>query len=183
MPDTMTPIDWTLPADEILADLLADVWVPTNAAITVAEIVTAVGTDGARLVVGTLQTGAGFDPLLASSYQALSTVGMSLSGADRQSMIDELAVGGQWPDAVRDGVMALGGVWVANWWLRGFTSEPDLSFVEFLQSRNAAIESTEQMINDASDRINAASEARRAAIDDPAKTGAEIVAATVEAFG
>ena len=176
MPDTMTPIDWTLPADEILADLLADVWVPTNAAITVAEIVTAVGTDAARLVVGTLQTGAGFDPLLASSYQALSTVGMSLSGADRQSMIDELAVGGQWPDAVRDGVKALGGVWVGRWSLEGFDAEPTLAVVQFEQSRNLAIEST-------ATRINAASEARRAPIDDPAKTGAEIVAATVEAFG
>jgi hypothetical protein len=32
------------------------------------------------------------DPLLWSSYQAISTVGMSLSGADRQAMIDKLAV-------------------------------------------------------------------------------------------
>ena len=176
MADAMTPIDWTLPAADILAELLTDVWQPTNAAITVSEIVTAVGTDAARLVVGTLQTGAGLDPLLSSSYQAISTVGMSLSGNDRQSMIDELAVAGQWPDAVRDGVKALGGVWVANWMLRGFASEPDLSFIEFLQSRELAIESTAK-------RINAASEARRAASDDSEATGAEIIAATVEAFG
>jgi hypothetical protein len=42
--------------------------------------------------------------------------------------------------------------------------------------RDAAIQST-------ATRINAASEAFRSAIDDPDATGAEIVAATVEAFG
>lgn len=126
----MTPIDWTKPAEEILADLLTEVWVPTNAAITVAEIVTAVGTDAARLVVGTLQAGAGLDPLLSSSYQAISTVGMSLSGADRQAMINDLAVGGQWPDPVRDAVKALGGVWVGRWSREGFDAEPTLSQVE-----------------------------------------------------
>jgi hypothetical protein len=130
MVEPMNPIDWTLPATEILAELLTDVWQPTDAAITVAEIVTAVGTDAARLVVGTLQAGAGLDPLLSSSYQAISTVGMRLSGADRQAMIDELAVGGSWPDAVRDGVKALGGVWVGRWSLEGFDAEPTLSQVE-----------------------------------------------------
>jgi hypothetical protein len=123
----ITPIDWTLPAADILAELLTDVWQPTDAAITVAEIVAAVGTDAARLVVGTLQAGAGLDPLLSSSYQAISTVGMSLSGADRQAMIDELAVGGSWPDAVRDAVKALGGVWVKRWSLEGFDAEPTLA--------------------------------------------------------
>jgi hypothetical protein len=130
----ITPIDWTLPAADILAELLTDVWQPTDAAITVAEIVTAVGTDAARLVVGTLQAGAGLDPLLASSYQAVSTVGMSLSGADRQAMIDELAVGGSWPDAVRDAVKALGGVWVKRWSLEGFDTEPTLVEVEAAQA-------------------------------------------------
>jgi hypothetical protein len=139
MVDEMNPIDWTLPAADILAELLTDVWKPTDAAITVAEIVTAVGTDAARLVVGTLQTGAGFDPLLSSSYQAISTVGMSLSGADRQAMIDELAIGGEWPDAVRDGVKALGGVWVGRWSLEGFDAEPTLSQVEARKDEEAEV--------------------------------------------
>ena len=137
MADAMTPIDWTLPAADILAELLTDVWQPTNAAITVSEIVTAVGTDAARLVVGTLQSGAGLDPLLSSSYQAISTVGMSLSGDDRQSMIDELAVSGQWPDAVRDGVKALGGVWVGRWSLEGFDAEPTLAQIEQRKAADA----------------------------------------------
>ena len=138
MSDT-TPIDWTLPTADILAELLTDVWQPTNAAITVAEIVTAVGTDAARLVVGTLQAGAGLDPLLASSYQAISTVGMSLSGADRQAMIDELAVGGSWPDDVRDGVKALGGVWVGRWSLEGFDAEPTLTQVKSRKDEEAEV--------------------------------------------
>jgi hypothetical protein len=45
-------------------------------------------------------------------------------------MIDELAVGGSWPDAVRDGVKALGGVWVGRWSLEGFDAEQTLSQVE-----------------------------------------------------
>jgi len=138
MSDT-TPIDWTLPAADILAELLTDVWQPTDAAITVAEIVAAVGTDAARLVIGTLQAGAGLDPLLSSSYQAISTVGMSLSGADRQAMIDEMAVGGSWPDAVRDGVKALGGVWVGRWSLEGFDTEPTLSQVEARKDEEAEV--------------------------------------------
>jgi hypothetical protein len=133
MVDEMNPIDWTLPATDILAELLTDVWQPTDEAITVAEIVAAVGTDAARLVVGTLQAGAGLDPLLSSSYQAISTVGMSLSGADRQAMIDELAVAGKWPDAVRDGVKALGGVWAGRWSFEGFDAEPTLAEVEAAQ--------------------------------------------------
>jgi hypothetical protein len=133
----MTPIDWTLPAADILAELLTDVWQPTDAAITVAEIVTAVGTDAARLVVGTLQSGAGLDPLLSSSYQAISTVGMSLSGADRQAMIDELAVGGSWPDAVRDGVKALGGAWAGRWSLEGFETVPTVDQVTARKSLEA----------------------------------------------
>jgi len=135
----MTPIDWTLPAADILAQLLTDVWQPTDAAITVAEIVAAVGTDAARLVVGTLQAGAGLDPLLASSYQAISTVGMSLSGADRQAMIDQLAVGGNWPDPVRDAVKALGGGWVGRWLLEGFDAEPTLSQVETRKDEEAEV--------------------------------------------
>ena len=130
MADAMNPIDWTLPAADILAELLADVWVPTDAAITGSEIVAAVGMDAARLVAGTLKAGADLDPLLALSYQAISTVGMSLSGDDRQSMIDELAVVGSWPDAVRDGVKALGGVYVGRWSLEGFDAEPTLAQIE-----------------------------------------------------
>lgn len=134
MPEQLPSIDWTRPADEILSDLLVDIWVPTNAAITVAEIVDAVGKDAARLVIGTLQAGASQDPLLASSSNAISTVGMSLSSIDRQEMIDQLAAGGSWPNEVRDAVKALGGVWVGRWSTEGFDAEPTLGDVEGRQS-------------------------------------------------
>jgi hypothetical protein len=64
---------------------------------------------------------------------------MSLSGADRQAMIDELAVGGSWPDAVRDGVKALGGVWVGRWSLEGFDAEPTLGQVEARKDEEAEV--------------------------------------------
>ena len=63
-----------------------------------------------------------------------------------------------------------------RWTLEGFAEEPTLSEVGFRKGRELAIASTAA-------RINAASEARREAIDDPTKTGEEIENATVEAFG
>jgi hypothetical protein len=171
----MTPIDWTLPAADILAELLTDVWQPTDAAITVAEIVTAVGTDAARLVVGTLQAGAGLDPLLSSSYQAISTVGMSLSGSDRQAMIDELAVGGSWPDAVRDGIKALGGVWVGRWSLEGFDAEPTLA--EATAAKAAAILASDRLSAKASIETRAGAASFAAAASYDAGDGAEAITA------
>jgi hypothetical protein len=113
-------------AEQKLAYLLESVWVPTNATITVAAIVEAVGLDAGRLVLGTIQAASAQDPILASSYQALSTVGMSLSGADRQGLIDALATAGQWPDAVRDAVKALGGVRCPRWQIEGYANQPTL---------------------------------------------------------
>jgi len=118
-------------AKERLDYLLESVFVPTNATITVSEIVAAVGgMDAARLVVGTLQAGAAQDPILAASYQALSTVGMSLSVQDRQALIDQLAVAGQWPDVVRDAVKALGGVSRPRWQIEGYAIEPTLQSIQ-----------------------------------------------------
>jgi hypothetical protein len=62
-----------------------------------------------------------------------------------------------------------------RWALEGFAEEPTISDVEFRKGRELAIASTAA-------RINAASEARREAIDDATKTGQEIENATVEAF-
>jgi len=139
-------------AEERLAYLLESVWVPTNATITVAEIVNAVGSlDAARLVVGTLQAGASQDPILAASYQALSTVGMSLSGADRQGLIDQLAIAGEWPDSVRDAVKALGGVWRARWQLEGYESKPTLDSV----TKQLLIDAARTAVNSRTTRINA----------------------------
>jgi hypothetical protein len=89
--------------------LLADVWQPSERAVTVADIVDAVGLDAAREVVATLQQAAAEDPILAASYQALATVGLTLSTSQRQALIDQLADGGKWPDNVRAAIKRLGG--------------------------------------------------------------------------
>jgi hypothetical protein len=139
-------------AEERLAYLLESVWVPTNATITVAEIVNAVGSlDAARLVVGTLQAGASQDPILAASYQALSTVGMTLSGQDRQGLIDQLAIAGEWSDAVRDAVKALGGTWRARWQIEGYESKPTLDSV----TKQLIIDAARTAVNSRTTRINA----------------------------
>jgi hypothetical protein len=124
-------------AEQRLAYLQESVWVPTNATVTVAEIVSAVGLDAGRLVVGTIQAGAAQDPLVASSHNALSTVGMSLSGADRQGLIDQLAIAGNWPDSVRDAVKALGGVSRSRWQVEGYAAEPTLESVQAKIDRDA----------------------------------------------
>jgi hypothetical protein len=139
-------------AEERLAYLLESVWVPTNATITVAEIVNAVGSlDAARLVVGTIQAASSQDPLVASSHNALSTVGMSLSGQDRQGLIDQLAIAGEWSDAVRDAVKALGGTWRARWQIEGYESKPTLDSV----TKQLLIDAARTAVNSRTTAINA----------------------------
>jgi hypothetical protein len=106
--------------------------------------------DAARLVVGTLQAGSSQDPILAASYQALSTVGMSLSGADRQGLIDQLAIAGEWPDAVRDAVKALGGAWKPRWQKDGLQAEPTLESVQ----KQMLIDATRTAVNSRTTAIN-----------------------------
>ena len=128
-------------AQERLEYLLETEFVPTNATITVASIVAAVGLDAGRLVVGTINVAATQDPILAASSQALATVGMSLSSPDRQSLVDQLAVAGSWPDSVRDAVKALGGVDRPRWQGLGYQAEPTLQSV--------TLELTKQQLEDA----------------------------------
>ena len=115
---------------ERLDYLLESVFVPTNKQIIVADLVDAVGDNGSRLVLGTIQSAAAQDPLLAAAYQALATVGISLSPPERQAMVDQLATVGDWPDTVRDAVKALGGVNRKRWQINGLQSEPTLESLE-----------------------------------------------------
>jgi hypothetical protein len=107
---------------------------------------------------------------------------MSLSGADRQAMIDELAVGGSWPDAVRDGVKSLGGVWVKRWSLEGFDAEPTLAEVTAAQA--AAILASDRLAAKSAieTRAGAASFAAAAAYD-AGDSADEITAAGEAAWG
>ncbi len=144
-------IDWTKPADEILADLLVEVWVPTNAEVTIGMIRDTLGFTPEQygLVRGTLEQAintliADADPVnrmkgidLKDARDAMLSRGISLSDANRQATIDELASFGSWPDAVRDAVKALGGQSVSRWSLEGFETEPARVQVESRKSLEA----------------------------------------------
>lgn len=111
---------------ERLDYLQADVWQPSERAVTVADIVDAVGLDAAREVVATLQQAAVEDPILAASYQALATVGLTLSTSQRQALVDQLADRGNWPAEVRAAIKLLGGTWQRRWQVEGYQAEPTL---------------------------------------------------------
>lgn len=117
-------------AAERLAYLLEPVTTSTNRQIIVADIMAAVGVDAGRLVLGTLKAASDVDPILAAAYQALVTVGISLSDDLRQTMIDQLAVAGNWPDSVRDAVKALGRVTQPRWMIEGYQSQPTLAQIQ-----------------------------------------------------
>jgi hypothetical protein len=108
---------------ERLDYLLAEVWVPTNRQVLFADVTAVVGMEATALVVGTMKAGSAANPLLDTVIIAMSTNGLSLSTTERQGVIDALAIAGEWPDAVRDAVKALGGVYQPRWQSFGM-SEP-----------------------------------------------------------
>ena len=117
-------------AQQRLSYLLESVTTHTNRQIIVADIIAAVGVDAGGLVLGTLQAASQTNPILAAAYQALVTVGISLSDDLRQGMIDQLAVAGNWPSSVRDAVKRLGRVTQPRWQLEGYTVEPTLGYIQ-----------------------------------------------------
>jgi hypothetical protein len=114
-------------AQERLAYLLESVWVPTNKQVLFADITGAVGLEATALVVGTIKAAAASNPLMDTIIIAMSTNGLSLSTTERQGVIDSLAIAGEWPDAVRDAVKDLGGVWRTRWQSEGYENEPTLA--------------------------------------------------------
>jgi hypothetical protein len=113
-------------AQERLAYLLESVWVPTNRQVLFADITATVGLEATALVVGTMKAASAANPLMDTIIIAMSTVGLSLSSPERQGVIDSLAIAGEWPDAVRDAVKALGGINRPRWQSEGYSSEPTL---------------------------------------------------------
>jgi len=85
-----------------------------------------VGLEATALVVGTIKAAAASNPIMDTIIIAMSTNGLSLSTAERQGVIDSLAIAGEWPDAVRDAVKALGGINRPRWQSEGYSSEPTL---------------------------------------------------------
>jgi hypothetical protein len=115
--------------EQRLAYLLETVFVPTNQQVLFADVTNAVGLEAGALVVGTIKAASAANPLLETVLIAMSTVGLGLGTTERRAMIDSLAVAGEWPDAVRDAVKALGGVNQVRWQVEGYESQPTLSQV------------------------------------------------------
>lgn len=131
-----------------LDHLLADVWQPTNRLVTISDLELALDDFGFALVRLTLDAStqpniqAGMSDMevivaratakkMEDAVEAMrSGGGLSLSTPERQAVIDMLATAGQWPDAVRDAVKALGGVYVKEWQRQGMAFEPTLESVQ-----------------------------------------------------
>jgi len=135
-------------AQERLDYLLEQVTTNTNRQIIVADIINAVGIEAGALVLGTLQAASATNPILAAAYQALVTVGISLSDDLRQGMIDQLAVAGSWPNSVRDAVKALGRITQPRWQIEGYATEPTLEQITLELDK-------QRLRNDAASRYNA----------------------------
>jgi hypothetical protein len=135
-----------------LNQLLAIVDVPTNRQVIVADIINACGIEGAGLILGTLQQAATSNPIVAAAYQALVTVGISISDPMRQGLIDGLAQAGQWPDALRDNLKTLGIVKTPQWEIEGYESQPTLQSVT-TEMRKA------ELLDAATDRLQSFREA------------------------
>jgi hypothetical protein len=124
-------------AQQRLDYLLESVTTLTNRQVIVADLINAVGVEAGGLVLGTLQAAAATNPILAAAYQALVTVGISLSDDLRQSMIDQLALASQsqpenlrWPNQLRDAIKALGRITQPRWQSEGYPSQPTLSQIQ-----------------------------------------------------
>ena len=117
-------------AEQRLEYLLETQWAPTNKAVLFADITEAVGLQAAALVVGTVKAASATNPLMDTILIAMSSVGLSLSSAERQGVIDMLASAGEWPDEVRDAVKALGGTYKPRWEIEAYAAEPSLESVQ-----------------------------------------------------
>lgn len=155
-------------AQEQLDYLMAQVWQPSDAEVTIGMIRDESGLTQEQyaLVRGTLDTAiatlkADPDPSkraqgldLQDALAAMLSRGISLSTENRQATIDLLAMFGSWPDAVRDAVKALGGVWRHRWQVEGYPAEPTLSAL-----------TKRQIVDDTRSRINAKATAINAWLD------------------
>ena len=143
-------------AQERLDYLLGNVSSPTNAAITLASIKDVLPVEAYALVRLTLE-GATVVPddtpadeliqakmiaaEMADALSALRTVGLSLSGDDRQTVVDMLAVAGSWPDAVRDTIKALGVTKQPRWQtLPQYNEAPTLAVIQAEATKEAAMQ-------------------------------------------
>jgi len=155
-------------AEQRLAYLLESVWVPTNRGVVLRDVYAAAG-DAEGLVALTLRRVK--NPILSDEMSdaernqaevlaeqvsqaciAMSTKdGLVLSDEKSQALIDILAYLGNWPDAVRDAVKALGGVWKPRWQIEGLQSQPTLESIE----KQLLIDATRTAVSSRTTAINA----------------------------
>jgi hypothetical protein len=150
--------DWQNKTDaEVLAELLADVFVPTNAVITIGKLRDESGLTPQEYgqVRGTLDNA--IATLRASEDEATRLQGIELSDAlggmlgqgislsiqSRQTTIDVLAQFGQWSNELRDKIKALGGVTMPRWQSLGM-SEPTIESVSAERQAEAIKEQARQ---------------------------------------
>jgi hypothetical protein len=100
-----------------------------------ADIAAVAGLEATALIVGTMKAASATNPLMDTIIIAMSTNGLSLSTAERQGVIDALATDGEWPDAVRDAVKALGGVYQPRWQTLGYEVAPTLESVSLAATK------------------------------------------------
>jgi len=129
---------------ERLDYLLLAEFVPTNTLITIGTIRGTAGLSPQEYglvrstldnVIATLR--ASNNPIekvqgldLQDALSAMLAGGISLSGIDRQSVIDQLAFVGKWSNEVRDKVKILGGTTRFNWEIEGYETEPTLEQIK-----------------------------------------------------
>lgn len=77
-----------------------------------------------RLVWGTFEAAVQSDPAMRAYMTTISSVGVNMTNATLRGIIATLAAAGEWPDAVRDAILALGIVSGPRWQQAGLGAEP-----------------------------------------------------------
>lgn len=127
---TSVPNWEALTPQEILEYLSTTEDIPDSQVVIVATLMDAVGIDNARTVLGTLKAAAEVDPIIASAYQALNTVGITLHSPERQGLIDAIAANAEWPAELTAAVKGLGVKSRPRYVGLGYDDPPTLQSVE-----------------------------------------------------
>ena len=186
--------------EEKLAHLLESVFIPTDRPVTISDIESVLDDlsfarvrmtlDAATVPVipdGASEVEVLMARMIAKKMEdavhAMRGSGLLISSPERQGMIDQLAAAGQWPDAVRDAVKTLGGIWKPRWQVEGHETEPTLESVtaeiaaeELAEANRILAETKQTLVSTTRTAINSRTTAINAWLDtiDLTKSVAEI---------
>lgn len=134
---------------------------PITTDYTVAMLEDALGTQATELVTATLRASAKLSARFEAAWIAMSVGGIQLYTDERQDAIRQLAVAGNWGDALRDTVLALGQRPTTRWEILSDDDLPDLSEFEtahadalLVEQKTAAGEALRELLTTINDRIN-----------------------------